>query len=113
MAQPTNPFRPLKKPKVQILVLGAGNFGSCLADHLGDSEHSIFLWSRDRAQIEYFNLHRRNKDYLKDHLFSENITAVGPALPDGAFVKEVDVLLFAIPTQGLRSVALGCGILFF
>jgi hypothetical protein len=37
-------------PKSKIAVFGAGNFGSCLADHLGDSDHDVFLWSRDEEQ---------------------------------------------------------------
>jgi glycerol-3-phosphate dehydrogenase len=92
----------LRKEKSKVLVLGAGNFGSCLADHLGDSEHDIFLWSRDEKQIKHFNLYHQNLHYLKDHHFSENIQAVGPALPDKDFIRDLDVVLFAIPTQGLR-----------
>ena len=92
----------IPKDTSKILVLGAGNFGSCLADHLGDSEHATFLWSRDGSLVKYFNTHHKNRDYLKDHQFSENIEAVGPELPDKDFIKEMDVLLFAIPTQGLR-----------
>ena len=45
-------------PKTKVCVLGAGNFGSCLADHLGDSEHEVLLWSRSVEQIEYFNRRR-------------------------------------------------------
>ncbi len=86
----------------KILVFGSGNFGSCLADHLGDSEHEVFMWSRERSFVEYFNEHHKNPRYLKDHSFPSTIRAVGPDLPDVDFVKQMDVLLFAIPTQGLR-----------
>ena len=89
-------------PKTKVCVLGAGNFGSCLADHLGDSEHEVLLWSRSVEQIEYFNLHHRNKDYLQDHVFPETITAIGPDLPSAEAIADLDVLLFAIPTEGLR-----------
>jgi NAD-dependent glycerol-3-phosphate dehydrogenase N-terminus len=89
-------------PKGKILVLGAGNFGSCLADHLGNSEHEVFMWSRERSVINYFNEHHKNPQYLKDHCFPRTVCAVGPDLPDAEFVKRMDVLLFAIPTQGLR-----------
>lgn len=89
-------------PKGKILVLGAGNFGSCLADHLGNSEHEVFMWSREKRVIDHFNEHHKNLQYLKDHCFPPTVCAVGPDLPDAAFVKRMDVLLFAIPTQGLR-----------
>ena len=89
-------------PKGKVLVLGAGNFGSCLADHLGDSEHEVFMWSRVKSVVDYFNEHHKNPQYLKDHYFPHTVCAVGPDLPDAEFVKRMDVLLFAIPTQGLR-----------
>jgi glycerol-3-phosphate dehydrogenase len=87
----------------KILVFGSGNFGSCLADHLGDSEHEVSMWSREKSFVEYFNEHHKNPRYLKDHCFPKTIRAVGPDLPDAGFIKRMDVLLFAIPTQGLRS----------
>jgi hypothetical protein len=89
-------------PKGKVLVLGAGNFGSCLADHLGDSEHEVFMWSREKSLVEYFNEHHKNPQYLKGHCFPRTVCAVGPDLPEAEFIKRMDVLLFAIPTQGLR-----------
>lgn len=85
-----------------VLVLGSGNFGSCLADHLGESGHAVSLYSRKAAFVATFNAEHRNPDYLKDHHFSHNIRAVGPDLPDAQMLKEMDVLLFAIPTQAVR-----------
>jgi len=93
---------PSASPRSKVLVLGAGNFGSCLADHLGDSDHEVFMWSREKSVIEYFNEHHKNPHYLKDHYFPHTIRAVGPDLPGADFVKRMDVLLFAIPTQALR-----------
>ena len=93
-------------PKSKVLVLGAGNFGSCLADHLGDSNHEVYMWSREADIVEYFNQHHRNPRYLQDHDFPKNITAIGPDLPDAELIKQVDVLLFAIPTEGVRWGAL-------
>lgn len=89
-----------------ILVLGAGSFGSCLADHLGDSEHHVYLWSRSKEFCDHFNQHFRSIHQLRDHLFSTHITAVGPEFPDRTLVDKVDVLLFAIPTEGVRYVSL-------
>src|SRR5882757_4130519 len=88
----------------KVIVFGAGNFGSCLASHLGDSQHDVYMWAREERIVKYFNLHQRNPVYLKDHLFPPSITAIGPELPNNEFINNVDVLLFAIPTQFLRSV---------
>ncbi|KIM88587.1 hypothetical protein PILCRDRAFT_95323 [Piloderma croceum F 1598] len=87
----------------KVLIFGAGNFASCLADHLGDSEHEVYLWSRKLSFVQHFNLHHRNPDYLKEHSFSHNIQAVGPDLPDKEFIRGMEVLLFAIPTQAVRE----------
>lgn len=86
----------------KVLVFGAGNFGSCLADHLGDSAHDVFMWSRSARLVEHFNTHHRNPDFLKDHDFPACIKAVGPEFPCAELVRSMDVLLFAIPTQGVR-----------
>lgn len=95
-------FSPSPVPKSKVLVLGSGNFGSCLADHLGDSEHDVYMWSREADLVQHFNQHRKNLRYLKDHTFPSTIRAVGPELPDADFIKKIDVLLFAIPTEGVR-----------
>jgi len=88
----------------KVIIFGAGNFGSCLASHLGDSLHDVYMWAREERFVKYFNLHQRNPVYLKDHPFPPSITAIGPELPNSEFINNVDVLLFAIPTQFLRSV---------
>ena len=87
----------------KVIVFGAGNFGSCLASHLGDSQHDVYMWAREERIVKYFNLHHRNPVYLKDHPFPPSITAIGPELPNSEFINNVDVLLFAIPTEFLRS----------
>ncbi|KAJ3843878.1 6-phosphogluconate dehydrogenase [Lentinula raphanica] len=94
--------RPVNDPS-KVLVFGAGNFGSCLADHLGDSDHDVYLWSRQEEVVQALNKTHRNPLYLKDHIFSTNIIAVGPDLPGETLINEMDVLLFAIPTQYLRE----------
>lgn len=98
--------KPQPENNSKVLVFGAGNFGSCLADHLGDSEHEVYIWAREEKLVKHFNEHHYNLEYLKDHKFSENIKAVGPEFPDKELVNSVDVLLFAIPTQFLRYASL-------
>jgi len=94
--------QPLDETPQKILVLGSGNFGSCLADHLADSGNPVFLWSRSKDVIESLNEHHRNPKYLTDHVFSAHITAIGPELPGIDVLQTVGVVLFAIPTQNLR-----------
>lgn len=85
-------------------MLGSGNFGSCLSDHLADAGSPVLLWSRSADVVKSLNEHHRNPRYLQDHDFSSNITAIGPDFPSKDVVCGVNVILFAIPTQNLRQV---------
>ena len=102
LARSTPPRTPV--PKSKVLVLGAGNFGSCLADHLGDSEHEVLLWSRSKDLVDHFDKCHKNNQYLTDHIFPDSITAVGPDLPSADVLRSLDVVLFALPTQALRYI---------
>jgi len=100
MLPPTMSCTPSTKSRV--LILGGGNFGSCLADHLGNSDHDVFMWSREQEIVDYFNKYHRNRRYLTDHEFPHTVRAIGPEFPNADLIREVDVLLFAIPTEGVR-----------
>ena len=52
--------------------------------------------------MDTLNATHRNPEFLKDHAFPENLKAVGPEFPSPELVQEMDVLLFAIPTEGVR-----------
>ncbi|KAJ7070807.1 glycerol-3-phosphate dehydrogenase [Mycena amicta] len=85
----------------KVLILGAGHFGCCLAEHLGDSDHRVSLWAREEAVVKHFNSTHKHPKYLPEHTFHKNVVAVGPQLPD---INDMDVVLFAIPTQFLREI---------
>ena len=92
--------------KSKVLIFGAGNFGSCLADHLGDSSHEVWMWTRIPEQVECLNKEHRNPEVLQDHVFPDCIKAIGPDFPSPELVQSMDVLLFAIPTQAVRCVSI-------
>ncbi|TFK77297.1 glycerol-3-phosphate dehydrogenase [Pluteus cervinus] len=87
----------------KVLIFGSGNFGSCLASHLGDVQHKVYLWCREERIVKHFNTHHRNPVYLPNHEFPETITAIGPEYPTQEVLNDMDVILFAIPTQFLRE----------
>lgn len=88
--------------KSKVLVFGAGNFGSCLADHLADSHHEVLVWSRSSNVVQSLNESHRNPEYLKDHTFPDTLKAIGPEFPSPEVIQNMDVLIFAIPTEGVR-----------
>ncbi|SDJ87891.1 NAD(P)H-dependent glycerol-3-phosphate dehydrogenase [Alkalibacterium thalassium] len=85
-----------------IAVLGAGSWGSALATVLFENGHDVRLWTRDSHQAEEITRNHTNKHYLPEFTFPEGVTA-------GIDLKEViadaDIILFVIPTKGIRQTA--------
>jgi len=85
-----------------VLVLGSGNFGTCLAFHLATQGHIVHVWGRDPNVAKHINEKHKNPKYLSNIDLPENIIGVGPEFPDDLFEKTT-VILFCIPTQYLRD----------
>jgi len=48
------------KDKTRAVVLGAGSWGTALAQLLASNGHNVTLWMRDAAQAEAINANRQN-----------------------------------------------------
>ena len=86
----------------KIAVLGAGSWGSILANLLDENGNDVRLWSNSAAQAAELNDHHTNERYVHDFHYSESLTAytdLATAL-DG-----VAAILFVVPTKAIRSVA--------
>lgn len=74
LATPPEPKPRAKSPiphsdtrkKEIVVVLGMGNFGTCLADHLADIGHSVIMWGRDQNVVDSINNKHVNSKYLGD-----------------------------------------------
>lgn len=85
-----------------ILVLGSGNFGTCLAQHLANKGLSVTIWARQEEVARSINSSRRNPVYLSDIALSERIIAISKL--DAAAFKDRSLVILAVPTQAARSV---------
>jgi glycerol-3-phosphate dehydrogenase len=85
-----------------ILVLGAGNFGTCLAQHLALKGESVYLWGRSPEVIETINREHRNPRYLSDVDLSPHIQGVAELSEQD--LSQTKALVLATPTQGLRPI---------
>ncbi len=85
-----------------ILVLGSGNFGTCLAQHLASKGLSVTIWARNEEVARGINTTRRNPVYLSDILLSERISAT-PKL-EADTLKDRSLIVLAVPTQSVRAV---------
>ena len=86
----------------KIAVLGAGSWGSVLANMLTENGHDVTLWSRNEEQVKQLNTEHTNTRYMKDFVYSTNLTATTDMKEA---VKGASVILIVIPTKGLREVA--------
>src|SRR4051794_13251313 len=83
-----------------IAVLGAGAWGTALANLAAQSGHAVTLWARDAAKAAAMQQSRENPR-LPGAQLHERIAVTG-ALADAA---GAEAILLAVPAQALRSVA--------
>ncbi|MCX6115930.1 MAG: NAD(P)-dependent glycerol-3-phosphate dehydrogenase [Proteobacteria bacterium] len=85
-----------------ILVLGAGNFGTCLANHLSHEGKNVTIWARDKTVVESINKEHKNPKYLSTINLSPTLKAINTI--DASIMKTVEALVVAVPMQAMRSV---------
>jgi glycerol-3-phosphate dehydrogenase (NAD(P)+) len=83
-----------------IAVLGAGAWGTALANVAARDGRRVSLWARDAAAVSAMAARRESK-YLPGIRLADSITPTG-ALKDAA---SADVVLIVVPAQALRAVA--------
>lgn len=88
--------------KKQVLVVGAGNFGTSLAIHLDRMGHPVTLWARDPQVVDAIEHSHRNPKHLSGYPLSARIRSSGRT--DQQFVQQFSTVVLAIPTQSLRQV---------
>jgi glycerol-3-phosphate dehydrogenase (NAD(P)+) len=85
-----------------IAILGAGSWGSALAIHLARVGHDVRLWARDPDLVAEMAVQRANPRYLADVPFPDRVT---PVAQYAAALQDAKVVVFAVPSHGLRAVA--------
>lgn len=81
------------------IVLGAGSWGTALAQLLASNGHKVTLWMRDAAQAQAINFDRQNQRYLPDAVLHDGITATAER-PEFVYA---DFCLCVIPAQHTRQ----------
>jgi len=100
MAQ-TNGLSYLDGPAA-VAVLGAGSWGTALAVLLAAAGHTVRLWSRDALLAGAILEQRENRRYLPGIPLS---AAIAPTADIQEAVGNAQVIVFAIPSGGMREVA--------
>ncbi len=84
-----------------VAVLGAGSWGTALAVHVARAGRDVRLWARGSALVEEINRSRRNPRYLTDVDVPDTVQATTSLQ---TAVADVDCVVIAIPTHGVRTV---------
>ena len=85
----------------KIAVLGAGSWGTALANHLALKGYKVSLWMKEADIVQSIMTERVNSVYLPDVTLSENIT---PTTDLAEALREVTLLVSSVPTQYIRGV---------
>lgn len=84
-----------------VAVVGAGSWGTAIADLLGTKGLQVTLWAFEPEVADAINRSRENSVYLKSMKLSENITATS-VLEE--CVRNQDVVVSVSPSQVVRAV---------
>lgn len=84
-----------------IGIVGAGSWGTALAQTFACKGHKIYLYARRSEHREELEITRENKKYLKGVNLVENII-ISKSLNET--VVDKDMVLMAVPTQTFRRV---------
>ncbi len=82
-------------------VIGAGSWGTTLADLLARKGYGVRLWTRNPELSRLIEEGRENKPYLPGVRLPENLTATS-SLADA--VEGASMIVCAVPSHGIREV---------
>lgn len=85
-----------------VAVLGAGSWGTALAQHLDRVGHSVTLWGRDEAVLQAIETTHINPRYFPNLKLSESIAVERDLL---LAVKGKPLVVFSVPSRAMESVA--------
>lgn len=83
----------------QIAVLGAGAWGSALAQVASKAGSDVIIWAHEKEVVADINNHNENKSFLPNIKLAKNIIATN----DMADLKNANAILAVVPAQFMRS----------
>ena len=89
---------------MKVAVIGAGSWGTAVANILADNNHHVIIWGRDKNVIDSINNLNENSKYLKGFILNNIIEATTDI---EKAIRNSEIIVNAIPTQSIRKVFVG------
>ncbi len=89
---------------MKVSIIGAGSYGTALAQVISYNVDQVFLLGRDKSIIDEINKNKVNKNYFPSLKLSDNIRAF-QLFQDIECIKESDVIVFSLPSGVTREIA--------
>ena len=89
--------------KIKIGVVGAGSWGTAIANLLGEKGLNVTLWAFEKEVKDQIEIHRENKIFLPGVLVSPNV------IPSNELSKAVtgkDLIVMVTPSHVMRETAI-------
>ncbi len=87
---------------MQVAIVGAGNFGTAIANIIADNDVAVRLWMRDEALLADIRDHGENRRYLPGHALAKRVE---PTVDLGWAVRDSEVVFVAVSSASFRTVA--------
>lgn len=86
---------------MKTVVIGSGSWGTALAQVLADNQQPVQLVGVNQDEVNDINLNHRNSKYFPGVELNKDLHAT----TDYSVLKDADIVLLAVPTQAIESVA--------
>lgn len=96
-----NMDKTINAENARIAVVGAGSWGTALANLLAEKCYKIDLWVFEKEVKEQINAHRENQTFLPRIPLSDNLRASNDL---AAVIGDKDVILMVVPSHLMRHV---------
>jgi glycerol-3-phosphate dehydrogenase (NAD(P)+) len=90
---------------VKVAVVGAGAWGTALANLLSENDHEVMLWAYEADVVESINVANENRRFLAGVSLHPDLRA---SSMEDQVLEGAELVLFVAPSHVLRQVAASC-----